>query len=110
MNADSRKEPVDYTGDRVSVSRGRVLGGRTTHWNAVALRFSPGDFREWSLNGVEENWPISYQELAPYYDRAERIMVVCGTKENLEVLPDGKFIRPLRLRCSEKSSAARSRS
>ena len=102
VTADSRKEPVDYTGDRVSVSRGRVLGGRTTHWNAVSLRFSRDDFREWSVNGVEENWPISYEELAPYYDRAERMMVVCGTKENLEVLPDGKFIRPLRLRCSEK--------
>ena len=102
VEASSIDEPVEYTGDPVGISRGRVLGGRTTHWNAVSLRFSADDFREWSVNGVEEDWPISYDELAPYYDRAEQLMVVCGTKENLEVLPDGKFIRPLPLRCSEK--------
>ena len=102
VSADPRTEPVHYTGDRVGVGRGRVLGGRTTHWNAVSLRFAPDDFREWSVNGVEENWPISYEELEPYYGRAEQLMVVCGTKENLEVLPDGNFIRPLPLRCSEK--------
>ncbi len=102
VTTDPEREPVEYTGDAVSVSRGRVLGGRTTHWNAVALRFSADDFREWSVNGIEEDWPLSYQELAPYYDQAEDLMVVCGTRENLEVLPDGRFIPPLPLRCSEK--------
>ena len=103
VTPDLAKEPVEYVGDRgVGVTRGRVLGGRTTHWNAVSLRFAADDFREWSVNGVEQDWPIGYEELAPYYDRAERLMVVCGSRENLEVLPDGRFIRPLRLRCSEK--------
>ncbi len=101
VTVDAKREPVAYEGDRISVSRGRVIGGRTTHWNAVALRFSEDDFREWSVNGIEENWPITYRELAPYYDRAEELMVVCGTRENLGVLPDGRFIRPLSLRCSE---------
>jgi choline dehydrogenase-like flavoprotein len=103
VGVDPIKEPYERVGDaNVDVSRARVLGGRTTHWNAVALRFAANDFREWSVNGIEEDWPISYAELAPYYDRAEQLMVVCGTKENLEVLPDGQFIRPLKLRCSEK--------
>jgi choline dehydrogenase-like flavoprotein len=101
VTADAKREPVSYEGDAISVSRGRVIGGRTTHWNAVALRFSEDDFREWSVNGVEEDWPISYAELAPYYDQAEELMVVCGTRENLKVLPDGRFIKPLSLRCSE---------
>jgi choline dehydrogenase-like flavoprotein len=95
-------EPYLNVGDRVDISRARVLGGRTTHWNAVSLRFAPNDFREWSAAGIEEDWPISYGEIAPYYDRAERLMVVCGTRENLEVLPDGQFIKPLPLRCSEQ--------
>ena len=99
VTTDPQREPVEYTGDAVSVSRGSVLGGRTTHWNAVALRFSEDDFREWSVNGIEEDWPLSYEELAPYYDQAEELMVVCGTRENLEVLPDGRFIPPLPLRC-----------
>jgi choline dehydrogenase-like flavoprotein len=103
VTIDPIKEPYEMVGDpNVDVSRARVLGGRTTHWNAVSLRFAANDFREWSVNGIEEDWPISYAELAPYYDRAEQLMVVCGTKENLEVLPDGQFIRPLKLRCSEK--------
>ena len=96
------REPTIYRGDPVGLSRARVLGGRTTHWNAVSLRFSADDFREWSLNGIEEDWPITYDEIAPYYDQAEERMVVCGTKEGLEVLPDGKFIKSLPLRCSEK--------
>jgi choline dehydrogenase-like flavoprotein len=103
VGVDPVKEPYEIIGDsNVDVSRARVLGGRTTHWNAVSLRFAADDFREWSVNGIEEDWPISYAELAPYYDRAEQLMVVCGTRENLEVLPDGQFIRPLKLRCSEK--------
>ncbi len=100
--ADSVKEPLIYHGDRIDVSRARVLGGRTTHWNAVSLRFSANDFREWSVSGIEEDWPLSYEQIAPYYDAAERLMVISGTKENLEVLPDGQFIKPMALRCSEK--------
>jgi len=101
VRADIVKEPIEVIGDPISIMRARVFGGRTTHWNAVALRFSADDFREGSLHGIEEDWPITYDELAPYYDKAERLMVVCGSKENLDVLPDGQFIRPLKLRCSE---------
>jgi len=101
VTPDPKREPVEYKGDPISVSRGRVVGGRTTHWNAVTLRFSEDDFREWSMNSIEEDWPLTYRELAPYYDQAEELMVVCGTRENLEVVPDGRFIRPLRMRCSE---------
>ena len=52
--------------DNVSVDRIRVLGGRTVHWNAVVLRYSPTDFRERTLNGIEADWPFSYEEIAPY--------------------------------------------
>ncbi len=101
VRVDANKEPYEVVGDDIHITRARVFGGRTTHWNAVALRFSRDDFREWSRNGIEEDWPISYDELAPYYDEAERLMVVCGSRENLEALPDGQFVRPLKLRCSE---------
>ncbi len=102
VQVDRAKEPLIHLGDPVGIARARVLGGRTTHWNAVSLRFSADDFREWSKAGIEEDWPISYDEIAPYYDRAERMMVVSGSKENLEVLPDGQFIKAMKLRCSEK--------
>ncbi|MBI3665732.1 MAG: GMC family oxidoreductase [Acidobacteria bacterium] len=102
VGVDPKLEPIEMHGDSIGINRARVLGGRTTHWNAVALRFSEADFRERSRNGIEDDWPVPYAEFAPYYDRAERLMVVCGTRENLEVLPDGQFIPPLKPRCSER--------
>jgi choline dehydrogenase-like flavoprotein len=94
---------VEYKdSDNVAVERYRCLGGRTLHWNAVALRYAPRDFREWSLNGVEEDWPLSYEELEPYYDRIEQIIGVCGNDDHLEILPAGKhYLPPLPWRCSE---------
>jgi choline dehydrogenase-like flavoprotein len=89
--------------DSVSVDRIRVLGGRTLHWNAVVLRYAPSDFRERSLHGIEEDWPLSYQELAPYYERIEQMIGVCGQDDGLAILPAGKsYMPPPPLRCSEE--------
>lgn len=99
---DDIRNAIEYRGDRVSIDRIRTLGGRTFHWNAVTLRFSEDDFRERSLNGIEEDWPITYKEIAPFYDYVEREMHVFGTRENLPQLPDGNFVAESpRLRCSE---------
>src|SRR5215467_9931940 len=76
--------------DHVLVERVRAVGGRSIHWNAVCLRFAERDFRERSLTGIEEDWPLSYQELAPHYSHIERMIGVTGSKENLEVVPDGE--------------------
>jgi len=88
--------------DDVSVDRIRVLGGRTIHWNAVALRYAARDFREWSLNGIEDDWPLTYEELAPYYERIEAMIGVCGNDDGLEILPGGShYLPPIPWRCSE---------
>ncbi|MGH9835689.1 MAG: GMC family oxidoreductase [Blastocatellia bacterium] len=102
LYGDNIRNAIEYRGDRIGVDRIRTLGGRTFHWNAVCLRFAADDFRERSLNGIEEDWPISYEELAPFYSHVEREMHVFGTREGLEVLPDGDFVAESpRLRCSE---------
>lgn len=89
--------------DPVGVSTLRALGGRTLHWNAAVFRFSEDDFREQSVSGVEEDWPLSYRELAPFYSYVERLLPVCGTRENLKEVPDGEFYAPPPgLRCSEQ--------
>lgn len=88
--------------DRIFIDRIRAVGGRSIHWNANCFRFAERDFRERSMEGVEEDWPLSYQELAPYYSYVEKMIGVCGTRENLEILPDGEYLRPLKLRCSEQ--------
>ena len=88
--------------DDISVDRVRVLGGRTMHWNAVTLRYAPRDFKEWSLQGIEEDWPVSYEELEPYYDRVEQTIGVCGNDDHLDILPAGKnYLPPIPWRCSE---------
>src|SRR5260370_19519604 len=88
--------------DNVGVDRCRAVGGRSIHWNAVCLRFAERDFRERSLEGIEEDWPLTYQELAPDYSYVEKMIGVTGSRENLDILPDGEFLPPLKLRCSEE--------
>ena len=87
--------------DDIGIDHVRAVGGRTNHWNAVCLRFGPSDFRERSLEGVEDDWPITYEELAPYYSYVEKMIGVTGTKEGLDIVPDGEYLRPLNFRCSE---------
>jgi choline dehydrogenase-like flavoprotein len=102
MYPDNIERGIEYRGDKIAVNRVRNLGGRTFHWNAATYRFAPDDFREWSVNGIEEDWPLSYEELAPFYDYVEQEMHVFGTRENLKHLPDGNFVAPAPpLRCAE---------
>jgi choline dehydrogenase-like flavoprotein len=99
---DAIAKHIGFKGDTISVDRIRVLGGRSTHWNAVCLRFAEDDFREGSIHGLEPDWPLTYQELAPFYSHVERTIGVCGTRENLAALPDGEYYGPPpAMRCSE---------
>lgn len=74
--------------------RSRILGGRTNHYGRISLRFSDYDFKPYSTDGLGTDWPISYQDLAPYYDKAEAFIGVTGTKENIRSAPDGVFLPP----------------
>ncbi len=58
--------------------RARMLGGRTNHWGRIALRNGPYDFKPYSRDGLGFDWPISYEDLAPYYDKVELLIGVCG--------------------------------
>jgi choline dehydrogenase-like flavoprotein len=82
--------------------RARMLGGRTNHYGRVSLRMGPDDFRGYSIDGRGDNWPITYEELAPYYDKAETLIGVFGSKEGIENAPDGKFLPPPAPRAYEK--------
>jgi choline dehydrogenase-like flavoprotein len=71
--------------------RARMLGGRTNHYGRISLRMGPYDFKPYSRDGKGFDWPISYDDLAPYYDKAEGLIGVFGTHEGLENTPDGNF-------------------
>ena len=68
--------------------RPRMLGGRTNHWGRIALRMGPYDFKPRSRDGLGFDWPIAYEDLAPYYDKVEALIGVWGTNEGLENTPD----------------------
>jgi choline dehydrogenase-like flavoprotein len=67
--------------------RSRMLGGRTNHWGRYSLRFSPHDFKGRSRDGLGADWPFDYDELAPWYDRTEALIGVCGTNTGLDDMP-----------------------
>jgi choline dehydrogenase-like flavoprotein len=81
--------------------RARMLGGRTNHWGRISLRFGPDDFRGKSLDGLGFDWPISYDDIKPYYDRIDEFIGLYGTNEGLRNHPDGIFQPPPKPRCYE---------
>ena len=68
--------------------RARMLGGRTNHWARHALRNGPYDFKPRTRDGLGFDWPISYEDVAPYYDKVEMLIGVYGSNEGLENTPD----------------------
>jgi choline dehydrogenase-like flavoprotein len=81
--------------------RSRIVGGRTNHWGRIALRMAPVDFKVRSHDGMGDDWPISYDDVAPYYDKVESYIGVFGSKENIPSAPDGIFLPPPKPRCTE---------
>ncbi|PWU12339.1 MAG: GMC family oxidoreductase [Terriglobia bacterium] len=71
--------------------RSRVLGGRTNHYGRISLRFADYDFKSYTRDGIGADWPISYEDLAPYYDKVEAFIGVTGSKEGIRSAPDGIF-------------------
>lgn len=81
--------------------RSRMLGGRTNHWGRISLRFGPKDFKRKSIDGLGEDWPIGYDDVAPYYDKVDKLVGVFGTKEGILNEPDGYFLPPPKPRLHE---------
>ncbi len=81
--------------------RSRMLGGRTNHWGRISLRFGPNDFKHKSIDGLGEDWPIGYEDVAPYYDKVDKLIGVFGTKEGIYNEPDGIFLPPPKPRLHE---------
>jgi choline dehydrogenase-like flavoprotein len=68
--------------------RSRMLGGRTNHWGRISLRNGPYDFKPRSRDGLGFDWPLSYEDVAPYYDKVEMLIGVYGDNHGLENTPD----------------------
>jgi choline dehydrogenase-like flavoprotein len=78
-------------GSKFEWFRSRVVGGRTNHFGRISLRFADYDFTPYSRDGLGTDWPITYDEISPYYDKAESFIGVTGSKEGIRSAPDGVF-------------------
>jgi choline dehydrogenase-like flavoprotein len=87
--------------------RGYHVGGRSLMWGRQSYRWSDIDFSANAKEGIAVDWPIRYNEIAPWYDYVEGFAGISGSKEGLEVLPDGNFQPPMELNCVEKDVAAK---
>ncbi|MBV8817628.1 MAG: GMC family oxidoreductase [Acidobacteriaceae bacterium] len=91
--ADEKQNPYSYDPkDPYYWVRIRLIGGKTLRWGRASWRLSNFEFKGKDHDGFGENWPISYEDLAPFYDRVEPIFRVAGRKEGLPQLPDGVFL------------------
>ena len=81
-----------------------MLGGRTNHWGRISLRFGPGRFPAQELDGLGDDWPITYDDIKPYYDKLDQFVGIFGTnlaETGLPNEPDGIFLPPPKPRCYE---------
>ncbi len=88
--------------------RAQMLGGRTNHWGRISLRMGPEDFQP--TDGLTDRWPITYDEVKPFYDKVDKMIGVYGTNEGLRNEPDGIFLTPPKPRLNEifiKNGAAK---
>jgi choline dehydrogenase-like flavoprotein len=99
---DIEGEPYSHVnGTKFDWFRSRMLGGRTNHWGRISLRFGPKDFKRKSIDGLGDDWPIGYEDVAPYYDKVDRLIGVFGSKENLPNDPDSIYLAPPKPRLHE---------
>lgn len=104
---DSEHPYTTPEGKPFSWIRGYHLGGRSLMWGRQSYRLSPQDFEANAKDGHGCDWPIRYEDLAPWYDKVETFIGVAGSKEGLPQLPDGQFIPPFELNDGEKLFKAR---
>lgn len=82
--------------------RGYQVGGKSLLWARQTQRWSKYEFEAPARDGFAVPWPISYNELAPWYSKVEKFVGISGNLDNIESLPNGEFLKPWELNCVEK--------
>ena len=87
--------------------RGYQVAGRSLLWGRQSYRWSEMDFEANAKDGIAVDWPIRYKDIAPWYSYVEKFIGVSGSKEGLDVLPDGEFQPPMPMNCVEEAGTAK---
>jgi choline dehydrogenase-like flavoprotein len=101
MWVDEKESPYTEV-KRFDWYRGYHVGGRSLMWGRQSYRHSKFDFEGNAKDGIAVDWPIRYDDLAPWYSYVEKFAGIQGSKEGLDVLPDGEFMPAMELNCAEK--------
>lgn len=86
--------------------RGYQVGGKSLLWARQVQRWSRFDFDAPARDGFAVEWPIGYNDLAPWYSHVEKFAGISGNKDGLENLPDGEFMPPWEMNALEKHIVA----
>lgn len=81
--------------------RQRVLGGRSNSWGRQSYRMGPLDFKAASHDGYGDDWPVTYEEMVPYFEEVERYVGISGMAEGAIQLPDSVFLPAMPMTCGE---------
>lgn len=82
--------------------RGYQVGGKSLIWGRACQRWSDQEFKAPHKFGYGIEWPIGYDDVAPWYSHVEKFVGICGNKDGLESMPDGEFLPPFDFNCVEE--------
>jgi choline dehydrogenase-like flavoprotein len=77
--------------------RGYQVGGKSLTWGRATQRWSEFEFTAPKRFGYGIEWPIGYDDVAPWYSHVEKFIGICGSKDGLEAMPDGEFLPPFEM-------------
>ncbi len=98
-----RLNPYAYDeGDKFYWIRPGAVGGKSLIWGRWSFRWSPEDFEANKRENIGGDWPIRYDDVAPWYSYVEKYIGVSGSRENLPQLPDSEFMPPVPMNIAEK--------
>ena len=106
---DAWEHEIDYAtaeGTRWTWPRSNAVGGKTNFWGRSAARMGEIDFKAASRDGFDVDWPVSYEDIAPFYTRVEEMIGVASTVQHRPSNPDGTYLPPIRFRCMDHIIAA----
>lgn len=81
-------------------------GGRSITWGRHCYRWSDLNLTANAREGIAVDWPVRYEDLAPWYDYVEQFSGISGKKEGIPHLPDGQFLPPMEMNAAEKQVKA----
>lgn len=90
-----QEKPFDWV-------RGYQVGGKSLIWARQTQRWSKYDFEGPARDGFAVDWPIRYEDIAPWYSYVEKFVGISGNKDGVDTLPDGEFLPPWEMNCVEK--------